>query len=562
MASNRGIGWGNRALALALAVVLGALWLRSGWHDLGAGVLPDSDDMVRLAQVRDWLDGQRFTDLAQHRLGLGGSGALHWSRIGDLGIALWIAALRPLLGPHQAEIWAAILYPITLFALALGASGRLALRFGDRGLARIAILIAAFAFPAITMFVPGRIDHHGLQIVATLVLVENVLARRGLIAGLVAAAMLAIGLETAPIVIAAMAVMAVDYARDPAARVMAGRFGAMLGATTLVWLIFARPDAWPAGWCDGFTPASSNATLVAATWFVLVALSPVRHRIVAGLVLALPALALGWMGSAVCATGPYGPVDPLIARLWLANVEEARPLLSDGLGQAVAFGGLATVALLVAATMAWRTKGRAWLILLAFQATAMAITLVQMRGATIAAALAAPALAVMVAGARQRGRSLLLVGAWLVSAGLVWSVAGRLLDTRREPLAAERGAGCTAPKTLAQLAAVPPGLVIAPVDVGAYLIGYTRHRVLAAPYHRNNAGNRAAYDFWLARPDAARAQAAALKADYVLACPNAFGGIALDPASMAAQLDRGHAPDWLAPLPLQRSAARLYRVVR
>lgn len=558
----RGIGWGNRALALGLTVVLGALWLRSGWYELGAGILPDSDDMVRMAQVRDWLGGQRFTDISQHRLGLGGSGTLHWSRLGDIGIAAWIVALRPLLGEARAELWAAILYPIGLFALMLAASGRIALRIGGQSQASIAILLAAFAFPAIMMFFPGRIDHHGLQIVLTLVLVEALLARRGAVAGLSTAAMLAIGLETAPLVFVAMAVLAIDFARDPEARTAVGRFGGTLGAATLAWLAVARPEVWPNEWCDGFTPASTRATLVASAWFVLVALAPVRLRLAIGAMLAVAALALGWLGSSVCATGPYGPVDPLLARLWLANVVEARPLFHDGLGNAVAFGGLASVGLAAAATMAWRTRDRRWLILLSFQGAAIAIALLQLRGATMAAALATPALATMIAAARARGQPLLLVGAWLISAGLLWSVAGRLLDTRAAPATRVTGASCTAPETLAQLAQAPPGLVIAPIDVGAYLIGATRHRVLAAPYHRNNAGNLAAYRFWLSTPDAAHAQAAALNADYVLACGNAFGGIALDPASMAARIGRGDVPDWLAPLPLRNSAGRLYRVLR
>ena len=356
---------------------------------------------------------------------------------------------------------------------------------------------------------------------ALLVLVEAVLARRGLVAGLTAAAMLAIGLETAPMVAVAMLAIMLDYAADGEARRAFGRFGAALGGATLLWLLVARPDYWPSGWCDGFTPASSDATLVAAGWFLLVALAPVKHRSTAGALLAIPAILLGWRGSAVCATGPYGPVDPLVARLWLAHVEEARPLFADGIGHALAFGGLAAVSLLAGAAMAWRTRSRGWIILFGFQLVAMAVTLTQIRGATIAAALAAPVLSAMIGAARGRKAALLTTAAWILSAGLVWNAAGRLLDARVAVAGggSAGGASCTSPETLAQLAALPPGLMIAPVDAGAYLIGATNHRVLAAPYHRNNAGNRAAYDFWLAGADAARAEAVSLRADYVLSCP-------------------------------------------
>lgn len=553
-----GIGWSNRALALALACVLGALWLRNGWPLLAHGVLPDSDDMVRLAQIRDWLDGQGFRDLTQHRLGIGGSGTLHWSRLGDFGVAAWILALRPLLGAAQAEIWAAILWPLCLFALYLAASGRLAMWLGDRGHATIAVLIAAFAFPAITMFVPGRIDHHGLQILLALVLVEATVARRPLAAGLVAAAMLAIGLETAPVVLVALLAFGIDDLALPSRRPLA--FGLMLGAASLAWLAVAKTDVWPTGWCDGFTPASLNATIAAASFFALLGLMPLRWRIVPAILLAIPAAWFAWRGSSVCLTGPYGPVDPVLARLWLAQVEEARGLFADGIGKAIAFGGLATAGIAATAWQLWTKRTRDWAVLLAFQLATLAVTLVQLRGSALAAALAAPALTMLVARARAAGSIVLLAMAWLVSAGLAWSVAGRMLQPQPRAIAVQ-GADCTAPATLGQLAQRKPGLVIATIDAGAYLLGATRHRVLAAPYHRNNRGNRAAYDFWQAPDAPAAGIARAVRADYVLACPDAFGGIALDPQSMAIRLEKGDAPRWLAPVPLRGSAARLYRVL-
>jgi hypothetical protein len=564
----RGIGWSNHALALALAIVLGALWLRNGWPLLRHGVLPDSDDMVRMAQIRDWIGGQAFTDLTQHRLGIGGSGTLHWSRLGDFGVAGLILVLRPLLGAAQAEIWAAILWPAMLFAVFLIASARLARALGTPSW--LAIVIAAFAFPAITMFVPGRIDHHGLQIVLVLILVESLLrdptARSGAITGLTAAVMLAIGLETAPFVLLAIAVLGLLWIVDgksEAAR-LAG-FGLVLGGATLIWFAVARTDVWPAGWCDGFTPASSVATVAAALACILLALITPRlpspgWRFGAGLFVAAACAVSIWPTASVCVTGPYGPVDPVLARLWLANVEEARGLFADSTGKAMAFGGLAVTGLVTSAVIAWRTRGRGWFVLLAFQAAALLVALLQLRGTAIAAALAPAALAALVAAARARGNIVFLVGAWLASAGLAWSVAGRLVEPAK-PATATAGADCTAPETLAQLATLRPGLVISPVDAGAYLLGATRHRVLAAPYHRNNAGNRAAYDFWQAPEVPAAAIALQTNADYVLSCPDAFGGIALPRDSMAVRLAKGDAPGWLVPVPLEASAARLYRVL-
>jgi len=101
------------------------------------------------------------------------------------------------------------------------------------------------------------------------------------------------------------------------------------------------------------------------------------------------------------------------------------------------------------------------------------------------------------------------------------------------------------------------------MDAGAYIIGATHHSVFAGPYHRNNAGNLAMYRFFLAAPDAARAQANALHADYVMTCPDAFGEVRAEPdwtKSLVVALNSGHAPAWLEPVALRGSAATLYRV--
>jgi len=568
------LGWKLWALAIGLAAVLGAAWTVNTWPALSHIVLPDSDDMARLAQVRDWLGGQRFTDLVQHRLGMNNSGSMHWSRLGDLGTAAYMLMLRPILGNASGDIWAAILWPLTLFALYLGLSARLALRVGGRGAAFVALIIAAFAFPAITMFVPGRIDHHGAQIVLILCLVEATWrapsAAGGAAMGLASAVSLAIGLETAPLCVVAMAALLVLWVRDgEAERVRIASFGAAFGGATLLWLIVARPDFWPQQWCDGFTPASTDATfIVAGFWLTLASvtrrLSGWRSRAVVGLAAGAVVLLLVSRTSSVCLNGPYGATDPLLRRLWMDRIVEAQPLFGNTIGLVIGVSGLAVFAAAVTAFLLVREWRREWAILLAFHGMAIAVMLFQVRGGAIAAALCAPPLAVFVVAARSRG-PIPLVLAWSLSAGLIWAAAGNALDSARgRPPIAFAGVDCMAPATLDRLATLPAGTMIAPIDAGAYLLGATRHRVLAAPYHRNNLGNRAAYDFWLSRPDAALGIARKWQADYVLVCPDAFGSIDLKvegPGGLAMLLDAGQPPAWLAPVPMPRSAARLYRVL-
>src|SRR4051812_32234181 len=94
--------WGDLGGALLLAGLLTLAWTLQGWANLSALRLPDTDDMVRLQQIRDWLGGQAFGDLAQHRLGAAPGLEMHWSRLPDLIPGALIALLSPLLGAHDA----------------------------------------------------------------------------------------------------------------------------------------------------------------------------------------------------------------------------------------------------------------------------------------------------------------------------------------------------------------------------------------------------------------------------------------------------------------------------
>lgn len=550
------------ALAVALGTLLAALWTWSNWVTLSHLQLPDTDDMARLQQVRDWLSGQAWGDLVQHRLGDGVTGSLHWSRLADLGLAAWT-----LIAGERAAV---ILWPATLYILFLAAAARLAIRLGGQASGGPAIIIAALAFPAISMFVPGRIDHHGLQILLSVLLVDSVVRppslRSGALAGLLVAISLAIGLETAPQVACAMAALGllwvVDGARERP-RLLA--FGAMLGSATILWRVVAQPSVWSPLWCDGFTPASYDATLIAAGLFLIFgSLPPLdqRFRLILGGAFGLTVLALAYHTSSICLAGPYGATDPLLRRLWMDRIQEARGLFAGrGPFIPIAFGALPILGTTAAAWWAWRKREKKWLIMLGFCVLALIVTLFQVRGASMAAALAIAPLAVTVAWVREH-RPALTVPAWLAALGIVWNVVGTLLQPADAKPA--KGAGCDDWRTIEQLRALSAGTIVAPIDAGAYILALTPHRVLDAPYHRNNAGNRAAYDFWLTPTAQAQATAARWKIDYALYCPRGLGSIDLNregPNGVAALLAKGQRPAWLQPLPLKDSRAQLFRIL-
>ena len=66
-----------------------------------AGTTPlilDTDDAMRLVEAHDFLGGQNWFDLVQHRLNTPFGAEMHWSRLVDLPEALLLALLRPLFG--------------------------------------------------------------------------------------------------------------------------------------------------------------------------------------------------------------------------------------------------------------------------------------------------------------------------------------------------------------------------------------------------------------------------------------------------------------------------------
>ena len=264
---------------------------------------------------------------------------------------------------------------------------------------------------------------------------------------------------------------------------------------------------------------------------------------------------------------PYVQVDPLLARLWLGKVGEAQPLFAAAPGIAIGYAGVMVAG--VAAT-AWRfhmTRDHRWIALLLLQSAALVLTCIQLRGAYAGAMLAAPGLAAVIGEARRRGTAW-LAGAWILSAGMLYPLAAEAL-TRHDAgrsggqLGGQGGASCTSPEALAALRSLPPGRLLAPLDLGAYAIGMTRLTVVGAPYYRNNAGNLAVYRFFLGNSDQAAEIVRQWDIRYVAICPDSFaelGPSAADKAPMVALLHRGVAPAWLKPITTNAPGIALYRV--
>ena len=98
---------------------------------------------------------------------------------------------------------------------------------------------------------------------------------------------------------------------------------------------------------------------------------------------------------------------------------------------------------------------------------------------------------------------------------------------------------------------MPKGVFLTLPDLTPFLLLYTNHSAIAAPYHRNNHGNRLMYEIFLASPETAREMMKAAGLRYLALCEwpdTAAHLIRMEPQSLAAALARETPPAWLRPI--------------
>ena len=113
-------------VVLLVWVVFCGLLVAAKYPDIVLFNLIDTDDNMRLMQVRGLLHGQGWYDLRQYRLDPPVGANIHWSRLVDLPIAGLIAGLGLFLDTSHSErlaVGIAPLLPLLLlmFSLALAA---------------------------------------------------------------------------------------------------------------------------------------------------------------------------------------------------------------------------------------------------------------------------------------------------------------------------------------------------------------------------------------------------------------------------------------------------------
>ena len=580
----------RRWKVIVLLVWLGfcGWWIYSSWSNIRWFGLGDTDDNMRIMQVRALLHGQGWYDLRQYRLNPPYGANIHWSRLVDLPIAGLILGLRPVLGGAAAERWAVAVAPLLPYLLLLFSTALTARRLLGAAAYPLVFLGLFFAGSTNGMFEPERIDHHGWQLALLALSIAGIAdrdrLRGGLTLGISSALSLAIGLEMIIYLAIAGVAVVLFWVDEIQERERLRAYAISLGGgTALAFLIFASNDNWFAV-CDALSPVwLSDALLGGALMYALAWASPPdwKKRLLLALAAGIVIAAFHALMWPHCLQRLEG-VSPEVERLWLSHVKEARPVWMHGWRIATLIVGLPVTGAIGWLLLIWSRRRDRDLLRRVIGAAlpgfaASALLLWQTRTGPAAQMMAVVGGAAMVwillpffwnsrsSLARVGGAVLVfLVGAG-AAVPFVLDFVPEAKPTARDAQIGKANRLCGSLWGLRPVALQPKGTVFTFVDLGPRLITVTHHDSIAGPYHRNGQQIADVMNFWRGSADQAHQLAAKYHANYVLSCPNSSTTTIFEsetPKGFYVQLERGKVPAWLTPIALPKdSPYKMWKIV-
>jgi hypothetical protein len=537
-----------------------------------AVTLPDADDAMRLVQLREFLGGKDWFDLREQRLLPPIGYDSHWSRLIDAGLAALFYFFRPFTEPASAERLMLVVWPMLWLIPAIAAVSMIAWRIAGFSAAMAVLLFAAFCGPGMQQFIPGRIDHHNAHIALSLLVIAcAVCADRfrwaAASAGALSAFAVAIGFESLPYLAFCGAIFAMRFVFDREAANSLRAYGTALAAGTLAaFLLTVPPGRWTTPVCDMI--AINSALPLIVTGIALAAIASwrsenFRNRFAALGAAGAAAAAIFVSFEPRCLGGVYALVDPAIRPIWLDRVSETKSLFEitarapvTGLGT-VAYPAAALAALCFVMRRAPNAKSREMLTAAAAFLLSFVYMLAVARGSAYAVWLGMPFVALAAIqffhvmnwkSVGSRFAALALLTPTVVTIGaisLVAAAGGTSLELR----SAARQA-CVQQPNFAALAALPGGIVATnEMEWGPYVLAWTGHSVLAAPYHRIPAGIVASHRIFNSPPEDARREMERTGVDYLFVC-NVVAPLSANSdewrASLIGQIKNGILPAWLS----------------
>jgi hypothetical protein len=587
---------------LIWAIISGEL-LFQGRSFIAAMNFRDADDALRLVQVRDWMAGQSWFDVVQHRINPPHSMPMHWSRLVDVPIAAVIHLASLFFAPGIAERIAMVAVPLLMFLALHFAVARLAGRVTrDSFIALVAVVMLGMSVGVDIQFQPMRIDHHGWQILlntlACLMLLETRDGPRWKVvaSGVFMALSLTVALESLPMAVAIAGVIALRFLFDPKeSGSLSIYLVTLVSASTALVVSTLGFSGAAVSWCDTLSPAYLGPLLAVAITFPvaarLVGITTPAQRIACLAVTGLVGAAIFLGGSPQCARGPFSTLDPIVYQLWYTSVGEGMPPWTQSRDIAAVVPVQSLIGLIgtfLAIRFEPAERRRLWIDLLILQSLAFAVSMMVVRAMGLAHVLALPGAAwLFVMAVRQLTRHsspvvqvalgllcLLLtpLGAQSVVLAAIGDpdagskVAGNVAghDADQKPWVARYT--CTTFHALRGLDSLPTALLFAPLDISAHLLAYTHHSVVATGHHRNMEGMRTAILGFVSDPDKARPIVTGTSARYLAYCSGeneVKKYILRNRHSLMAALEHGAPPNWLEPVPMRKGELiHVYRIVR
>jgi len=534
--------------------------------------------VARLARTGSWYDS--FEPLLNAPHGL----VMHWTRPFDV---LLLGLTVPGLAMTNFETslyWAAVLVGPLLAAVTIGILVWGALAILPRwGTVVLAVMFLAQA-GLYSVFQPGRPDHHSLHLtLAALTLALIVrwtvapqrLALAGW-AGLVVAVALWVGTEALLTLFIALAGLGCLWlaGRREAAEAL-GRFTLVFALGIIAAMAIERP---PSQWLDveldrlSLMHVALAAALLVASWIIVAAQR--RHpggsllpRLLVACVSALVPILVMAVAFPSFFEGPYGSVAPEVQAVFLVNVREAEPLLARGPNSwrdaVFALGPIVFAAPFAAWRVLRGTPGErdAYLILLLALAAYVAGTFHQIRllpyGELVMVWLWAAVVVAIVRFIPRLGRrpwSVLVAAAAIAAVLLGHVVAAAVIGIQGQRRTAEAASEtCDWPGLARYLASASiQGTVLTYIFPGPELAWRTGLGVIAAPYHRDEAGILDVDRAFRGSAEAARAIVEDRDVGVIVLCLVEQGRGGHDwyanaggPGSFYDRLAGGDPPDWL-----------------
>lgn len=572
----------NFAILVALAWLLVALQMVLQFWAATGTTLNGPDDAMRLYEMRGLLAGHGWFGMYEARVQPPLGYYPHWSRLIDAGLAGLYLLFKPFVGAAMAQRLMRVIWPMLWLIPAISAVAAIAWRMAGRSAALAALLLAVIGLPAYQQFVPGRIDHHNVQIAIVLMtLAATVWTGQwrwsGVAAGGLTGLGFAIGYEGAPLLVLCGVALALRYIVNPNSGRDLRAYGFAVAASTAVaFLVSVPPSRWLISECDAIAFNTAVPTVIGGLGLAAASFwrGSLRSRYAGIAITAAVAVAAFVFAEPRCLGGPYAMVDPRVKSIWLDHVGEMQPLLVDFADMPVTalwttiFPAASVVAIIVLTLRTELRRNFAFLVAASSLLLAFALMFVAIKVYSYAMWLGMPLVAVLALDlcAAFKFNTLLarfvvvmLLTPKLLSAGAI-RLANAAGINETQSINRQEQKACFATASYAPLAKLPPGLIVAEINYGPYLLALTPLSVMAAPYHRLSFGILTDYEALASPPPEARRILRKVHARYVATCgPLPFNG-PTRATSLLNQLKAGHVPDWLEPKPMHGSPFAVYRI--